>query len=110
MPTPAGAISTGYIVYTSYSDYACAATKEVTVTRIGGCYPYSSYYSTMVIDYIPGSSSQSSYYRVAVYYNGNCAGPMAYWSSQYMYGSCSSGGITTYSATMPQLPTAVATM
>ena len=111
LPTVAGAISTGYIVVTRYSDYyTCSTVSSVTLYRLGACIVSSTTSSYKYLNYNPAffaSTGSVSVDRVA-YSDGSCGTVSSIDFNSWSGWSCDYY-LTAYSSSLPVLPPGVIT-
>ena len=109
LPTVAGAINTGYIVVTRYSDYyTCSTVSSVTLYRLGVCIVSSTTFSYKYLNYNPKRFAQTGDVVVTYvgYSDGTCGTVSSHHKNSWGSISCSYDATAAYSSSLPALPRA----
>ena len=113
LPTVAGAIDTGFIVRTTYSDsYTCSTVSSVTLYRLGACIVSSIGSSSFkYLNYDANTFASTGNVQVVYvgYSDGNCGTVYYTYNANLGSSSCSSSLKAAYSASLPVLPPGVMT-
>ena len=107
-PQPTGAINTGFIVKTTYSDsYTCSTVSSVTLYRLGACIVSSSSSSYKYLNYDANTFASTGNVQVVYvgYSDGSC-GPVST-NYNYFWSSSCYNSKAAYSASLPVLPPGV---
>ena len=111
LPTVAGAINTGYIVKTTYSDYyTCSTVSSVRLYRLGACIVSSNTNSYKYLNYDANTFASTGDVQVVYveYSDGSCGTVSSSYTS-WESSSCSYNSIAAYSSSLPVLPPGVIT-
>ena len=113
LPTVAGAINTGYIVKTTYSDYyTCSTVSSVSLYRLGACIVSTATSSYKYLNYNPKKFASAGIVQVAYvgYSDGSC-GTVSYTYNTNLgsSSSCYYNSKAAYSASLPVLSPGIIT-
>ena len=109
LPTVAGAINTGFIVKTRYSDfYTCSRISSVTLYRLGACIVSSTTSSYKYLNYDANTFASTGNVQVVYvgYSDGSC-GTVSYTYTDISSSSCLSNSKAAYSSSLPVLPSGI---
>ena len=109
LPTVAGAINTGYIVKTTYSDYyTCSTVSSVSLYRLGACIVSSTTSSYKYLNYDANTFASMGYVQVVhvAYSDGSCGTVSSHYKNTWGSSSCSYDATAAYSSSLPALPRA----
>ena len=112
LPTVAGAINTGYIVKTTYSDYyTCSTVSSVSLYRLGACIVSSTTSSYKYLNYDANTFASMGYVQVVhvAYSDGSCGTVSSHYNDNLGSSSCYSYFRSAYSASLPVLPPGIIT-
>ena len=112
LPTVAGAINTGYIVKTTYSDYyMCSTVSSVTLYRLGACIISSTTSSYKYLNYDVARFASAGNVQVEYvgYLDGSCGTVSSNYYTNLGSSSCSYNSKAAYSASLPVLQPGIIT-